>query len=423
MPHPGDCVSQLSNPGRSSSDLRFLPALLSCAAPHVPDVTTVALNSTPVCRMAAWCGEHSRAQSRSSTRRPVREATGKAWPANLAGRATLCAALVIACGGQAHGQTLEPFAFAQLTAERIGSEDAIGFGADAIRAGFRVRHDRFTARLQLDFNAGDLDERLPGTLPNVIKDIDVVYTLDEQTSVRFGQFKVPLGYDFLLPATGLDVTKRGMEKGLVLERSIGLMLSGRKLGGSFGYDIGLFNPAGRSSATSHVGSGPMDQTGEDLAAAARVSFDPDEHWHAELALGMSQDAGGPGSENYEVIDLALVWRNQPWTLKAEYIDGQNVFGLSGRDERVWYVHAGRALSDKLSAVLRHYDGEHVFAGDQTDLTNTYLGLTWNLDANNAANARFMLNYVIAGGDETNYTGVRGFRRDALFAQFQFDYRR
>lgn len=306
------------------------------------------------------------------------------------------------------------FAFAQLTAEYFdqGADDGISFGADRIRVKGAVSKDALSAGLLLDFNAGDLDERRPGTLPNIIKDAYAAYALSEHHSVKFGQFKSPIGMDFNLPGQSLDITKRGMEAGLAFERDLGIMLSGRKLSERFGYDIGLFNPPGRSAATEFDSS----QVGDDNAWAARALYDWSV-WHVEAAFGLAENAGGAGTEDYRVVDLGVTYRLDRWTAKGEWIDGRNVRGQSDRDERVFYGHLGYRFRPRLEAVIRHYDGESSLAGSDTNLTNTYAGITYVLPIE-GLNGRIQVNYMRAGGDEALYTGVRGFRADTLFFQFQ-----
>lgn len=334
------------------------------------------------------------------------------------------ATLAIACGvaTPSHADSFDTWALAQLTAESLADDDALSFGADLIRAGIEASSGDFSAKLQIDLGAGDLDERRPGTLPNVVTDLFVTYAIDGRNAIVFGQHKVPLGYDYMRPGHDLDLAKRGMEKGLVLDRTIGVSLQGRRFASGFGYDLGLYNLTGRSSATRQIGSGAADQSGDDLAAAARVFFAPDEHWHAELAVGTSEQAGGPDTENYNVIDAALRWRNGPLTLLGEFIAGADVRGIAGRDEQVWYAHAGYDFSPRLTGVVRHYAGTSDVAGNETDLGNTWIGMTWHLDQQRRTNSRLMINYVFASGDQASYTGVRGYRDDALLAQFQFHYR-
>jgi hypothetical protein len=311
------------------------------------------------------------------------------------------------------------FAYAQLTAEH--SDDDFEFGADRVRAGFGISADRVSGRLQLDFNAGDLDTRPPGTLPNLIKDVFVEYRMHEQAAVRLGQFKMPLGMDFLLAGHSLDITKRGMEKALVLERGLGMMLSGRRLPGGFGYDVGIFNPAGRASATAHTGAGPDDQTGKDHAWAARLQYEPVREWHAEAAIGRSESAGGPGTADYDVVDIGIRFAQQPWTVKAEYIAGRDVRGERGRDERVWYVHFGYAVTSSTEVVVRHYQGRSEASTGNTSLGNAYFGLTHSLGGQRGFATRLQLNYVAASGDRVTWGGLSGFRDDALLLQVQFAY--
>jgi hypothetical protein len=70
-------------------------------------------------------------------------------------------------------------------------------------------------------------------------------------------------------------------------------------------------------------------------------------------------------------------------------------------------------------VARHYEGESSIGGSTTDLRNNYLGVSWRVYETPRMNGRLQVNYVLAGGDELAYTGVRGYRDDAVLVQFQF----
>lgn len=311
------------------------------------------------------------------------------------------------------------FGYAQLTAEHV--DEDVAFGADRVRAGARLSTGRVNGTLQVDLNAGDLDARPVGTLPNLIKDVFVEYRMREEAALRLGQFKAPLGMDFLLPGHSLDITKRGMEKALVLERDLGLMLSGRRLPGGFGYDVGVFNAAGRSAATTYVGSGPDDQTRKDHAWAARLLFEALPAWYFEGSAGGSESAGGPGSDDYRVFDVGVRYTQQPWTAKMEYISGSNVRGERGRDERVWYAHVGYAVTAATEVVLRHYQGRSTVPTETTSLGNTYFGLSHRLGEGASVTTRLQFNYVVASGDRDDWTGLSGFRKDALLLQVQLAY--
>ncbi len=326
----------------------------------------------------------------------------------------LSVALIVALPAYADADRIGFLGFAQLTGEHVESKDGIDFGADRVRLRGDYETGRFLAALQFELNANNLEQRAPGALPNLIADVFVQYRFDENHLIRFGQFKTPLGLDFNRPGHALDVTKRGMDAGLVLNRNFGVMLSGRKLSERFGYDIGLFNVAGRSSATAHTDA----QEGDDNSWAGRLMFD-EGAWHAEAAYGISENAGGPGTEDYGVFDIAAAYKGGPWRLSLEWIEGTDVRGVRGRDENVWLANAGYQITERWEVVVRHNDGTSEIAGIQTSLRNTYLGATFQVFKQGRAEGRLQMNYVIAGGDEASYTGLRGFRSDAVLVQFQW----
>ena len=304
--------------------------------------------------------------------------------------------------------------YPQLTAEHMNGDGGVEFDAERIRIRTQVTQGRLTGLIQLDLAANDLGDNRPGTLNNVIADVYLQVQTGEKHRIRFGQYKTPLGMDFNMPANGLDITKRGMEAGLILQRDFGAMVSGRNFG-KFGYDVGVFNIAGRSPATSYL----EQQEGEDNAFAARGHFDSGP-WHAELAFGETQSAGGPGTADYEVADFALAYSRDRLTLKTEWIDGSNVRGDPNRDEQVYYLHGGYRLNNDFELIARHYDGTSRLSSVSTGLTNTYLGFSWWPYRSDRIEGRLQVNYVLIGGDEIAYTGVRGFRDDGLLVQFQLN---
>jgi len=304
--------------------------------------------------------------------------------------------------------------FAQLTAERVEtSGDSIAFGADRVRTILEATRDQLTAGIMLDFGVRDLGQREPGALANVVGDLYLNYRPSENHTIRFGQFKTPLGMDFNIPGEDLDITKRGVEAGLVLNRDLGVMLSGRRLGSGFGYDVGLFNPAGRSGATAHQDS----QVGQDTAPVVRAHYDTP-RWHVEAAHGRSEHAGGPGTLDYRVSDVGMIFREDRWVVKGEWVEGRNIRGIDGWTERVYYLHGAYRLRPGLELLGRHYEGTNRLGGVSTRLKNTYLGLTAWVWEGSSMMGRLQVNYVIAGGDKAGYSGIRGFRDDAILVQFQ-----
>jgi hypothetical protein len=313
------------------------------------------------------------------------------------------------------------FGFTQVTAEagdglkksETDNLDGLRFGADRVRFGFKANMDKVFAKLQVDFQKSD-DGSKTGQMDEIIKDAEVGYKFMNELSVKVGEFKTPVGMDFNVSGKKLDITKRGMEKKLVLERSLGAMVSGRKIGDMFSYDIGVFNPANRSSA---VSDGVL---GDGLAYAARVMFDLKKTLHAEVSYGSSEEAGGAGTEDYSVWDAALSYIWQDLTLKAEYISGEDIKGVTGADEEVWYLHAGYRFNPMFEGVVRHYQADNDLT--DKDLGNTYIGLNIFLNEKKKFPARIQLNYVVTSGDDgfiNGYSGTtKGFLDDVFLAQFQ-----
>lgn len=338
-------------------------------------------------------------------------------------RMSACAAsaLTLLIAGVAPGTVSaaewRPLGFAQLTAEAIDDADGVDFGADRVRAGARFSAGDFGGALVLDFNVPNAGDRTPGTLTNVIKDVFVDWRFRPGWRARVGQFKTPLGMDFNVPGNALDITKRGMERALVFERDPGAMLSARDLVAGLGFDVGVFNPAGRSGATMHTSA----QEGEANAYVGRLHWDV-ENLHAEAAYGVSEEAGGPGTEDYAALDIGLRYRLEALTLKAEWLEGSDIRGVDGQDERVVYAHADYRLSPVLGLVLRHYDTHSDDAvGVESDLGNTYLGVNLYPELDAPLQLRVQVNAVIESGDGAGFGGIADgarFTDDGVLAQLQ-----
>ena len=319
------------------------------------------------------------------------------------------------------------FGFTQITAEAIDrdEQDGLTFGADRVRIGTKISEGPIYGKLQIDFNAGGFSSGPAGTLPSGVKDAEVGYKLGDFAKVRLGQFKTPVGMDFNTSGKKLDITKRGAEKGLVLERTAGAMLSGRNVGGSgFGYDVGWFNPASRSSAVNTTSAQP----GEDNAWAGRVMYDMADMLHVEASYGESENAGGPGTEDYQVWDIGAAYTGGPLTVKGEWIDGSNILGLDDVDNQVWFLHGGYMVTPMIEPVIRHYQADAEANSQDAELGNTYLGVNLFLGSNKT-NGRLQLNYVVTSGDEDDFAAAqgagagafRGFTDDAFLAQYQISY--
>jgi hypothetical protein len=330
-----------------------------------------------------------------------------------------CTLILLLLGSAVEAQTQDVVeinwrAYGQLTAEDLPGE-GLSFGADRVRIRAEATLHQLTSGIMLDFGVDDLGDHRPGALANVVGDLYVNYRPGETHLIRFGQFKTPIGMDFNIAGRSLDLTKRGMDAGLVLNRDLGLMLSGRRVWRGLGYDVGIFNVAGRSAATAYLDS----QVGDDHAAAVRMHYDTS-RWHFELAKARSESAGGPGTADYDVSDFAMAFRDRGWVLKAEWVEGNEVRGIQGRDERVYYLHGAYRLRPNLELLARHYNGESTLASGRTALGNTFLGITTHLFPDSRLTTRLQVNYVLASGDETAYTGLSGYRDNTILLQLQIE---
>jgi len=325
------------------------------------------------------------------------------------------------------------FGFGQITAEQRDDKapsDGVKFGADRVRFGFKIKDGNVFGKLQADLNRDGAGNG--ATLKDTIKDIEAGYKFSNAASIKAGQFKTPVGMDFNVSGKKLDITKRGMEKKLVMERAAGIMLSGRKIANGFGYDLFYGNPANRGSASPQTKNPITDEVtydgkaGDANSYAARVMYDMGKMMHVELGYGVDGTSSTAATaDDYEVIDLGFRMKMAAMTIKAEYISGTSVRGVKDNDETVWYAHFGYNLNKTVELVARHYQADADVGGSSTKLTNTYLGANFFLGSNKT-NGRVQVNYVISGGDDdsssTPYGGIaKNYTDDAILAQYQISF--
>ncbi len=314
------------------------------------------------------------------------------------------------------------FGFTQITAESVNratsttapKNDSFLFGADRVRIGYKLKDGNVFGKLQVDFTKS-ASGPAGGTLAEVIKDAVAGYKFSNAAKVSLGQFKTPLGMDFNTSGKKLDITKRGMEKKLVLERAAGAMLSGRKIAGGIGYDLFYGNIANRSSAVDTSGT-----NGKDNSYAARVSYDMGKLMHAELSTGKSTVDGGT---DYKVTDFAMAYHRGPITGKFEYIVGKGANNSATAKEKVWMLHFGYQFSKMFEGVIRHYEAKDDVTSAK--LGNTYLGANLFLGSNKT-NGRLQLNYVVTSGDDFGTTNeyaatAKGYLDSAVLVQYQVSF--
>ena len=118
----------------------------------------------------------------------------------------------------------------RIAKKRDDGYDGLDFQAQRIRIGFNYFHSGpIAGKLFLDFNQSFTSDE--GGLYKVIKDAFVDYKFDNAAFLRLGMIKTPLGMSFTVPGWNLDnIERSGLDKGLVLERDFGLMISGRLIG-------------------------------------------------------------------------------------------------------------------------------------------------------------------------------------------------
>ncbi len=336
------------------------------------------------------------------------------------------------------------------------SDDGLRFQAQRIRLGTNYYYGNMFAKLFLDFNQSHSTSK--AGLPMMIKDAFVGYKWSDSAFIRLGMIKTPVGMDFTIPGWNLDIVERNkLEKGLVLERDMGVLLSGRfigmgqkegsaggtqmgheKSGLGFGYDLGIFNPAGRSAAVKDQDSLEKENRtiGDALAYTGRLHFDYGEPFHFEVSYGVNEEAGGTGTEDYKVFDAGINSYLGPLNLKLEYIYGQNILGVEDADQSTIVGTAAYMLNSHLELVAKHYQAAaDPASGDDSDLGNTYLGLCYYITHMNLSGDeltrkvrrqlqchRLQANVVLASGDDgEDWTGKWGYTDDAILVQWQYKF--
>jgi len=355
---------------------------------------------------------------------------------------------------------LQIFGFGQLEARsgdgaiQENQDASIKFGVQRLRLGWKYSAGAVKGKVFLDFNKAHEDKSGVG-LPDMVKDAFVTYTTNKALAIKVGLIKQPLGMGFTIPGWNLDVVERGFDKQLAFERGMGVMLSGRDLGfgnsgkvngfemgherawKGFGYDIMIANQAGRSGAVTNA------KTGDANAYLARVSFDWTELFHTELSYGLSEKAGGiKGSEidgillttdtkAYKALNFGIDSHFGRGNAKVEYFDAENLKGVDNWDESTLSVTGTYYVTDTLELATKHIQGRAEKDGVETDLGNTYMGFNYYLvPANNKMSRgakkkrnahRVQVNYVMANGDTDEWNGLKGYRDDAILAQYQFKF--
>jgi len=370
------------------------------------------------------------------------------------------------------------FGFAQLEmrggkGSASGDSDSISFHAQRLRLGWKYSAGKVRSKIFIDFNKDssankttDIGGASGVGVPDNIKDAFVAYDLNKAFIPKLGVLKMPHGMGFTIPGWNLDIVERGFDKKLVLERDLGLMISGRDMGfgdhakvtgyemgherpwKGFGYDLMIANQAGRSAAVTNA------KEGNGNAYAARIMFDWTELLHMEASYALSENAGGiagqkpytfdsdtgaidvttilaEDTEDYESFDVGLDSHFlDGGNVKMEYISGHNIQGIKEYDESATTLMGQYAINDYIEPTIKYLQGSAKKGpgAAETDLKNTYLGVNLYVDpfddkmdrmSKRRRNAhKVVLNYVIVSGDKETWSGLGGYRDDAWIVQYQ-----
>lgn len=373
------------------------------------------------------------------------------------------------------------FGFSQLEmrggeGSTTGDENSISFHAQRLRLGWKYSAGKVRSKVFIDFNkdsAANSTTDIGGAsgigVPDNIKDAFVAYAYDKALIPKLGVIKMPHGMGFTIPGWNLDVTERGFDKKLVLERNLGVMISGRDLGlgnngkvngyemgherpwKGFGYDLMIANQAGRSASVTNA------KEGNGNAYAARVMFDWTELIHVEASYALSENAGGikgqkpytfdketgaidvttvlaADTEDYSSFDVGLDSHFlDGGNVKVEYIEGHNIKGIKDYDESALTIMGQYAINRYVEPTIKYLQGsaQKGANADTTDLSNTYVGVNLYIDpfdgkmdrmSKRKRNAhKVALNYIYASGDKERWSGLGGYKDDAWIVQYQIGF--
>ena len=335
------------------------------------------------------------------------------------------------------------------------ADTSVAFRAQGIRFGWKYIAGKVRAKVFFDFNQkyNDPDSTNGVGVPNTIKDAFIAYKINNAFIPKLGLIKMPNGMGFTMSGANLDITERGFDKSLMLERDMGFMISGRAIGWSgnkvtgleagherpwkgFGYDVMVANQASRSKA---VNSSKMGGN----AYAIRGMFDYTQKLHFEASYGISQNADGnasnfANSEDYSNLNVGIDSNLKKLSLKAEYTKAHNILGIKDYDEDTYSATVGYFVMKNLELVTKTIQGfaQKGTNAKTTQLGNTYIGFNLFLEepysdfsrkSKQARNQqKIVFNYIATNGSgategANKWTGLSGYRADAFIVQYQFKF--
>jgi len=329
------------------------------------------------------------------------------------------------------------------------------FRVEHVDLGWKYRAGSVRSKVFIDFNQKSQDPSATNgaSVPNYIKDAFIAYKFNNAFIPKLGVIKMPNGMGFTMSGWNLDIAERGFDKSLVLERNMGLMVSGRGIGfdgnrvsgleagherpwRGFGYDVMVANQASRSKAAKSSKMGGN-------AYAIRGMFDYTEKLHFEVSYGVSENADGnasnyANSEDYSNINLGIDSNLGKLSLKAEYTTAHNILGIKDYDEQTYTATIGYFVLPNLELVTKTIQGsaQKGSHAKTTELGNSYIGCNLFLSQPHSDFSRkskrmrnqqkVVLNYIVANGSGASegsdkWSGLGGYRADAFIVQYQFKF--
>lgn len=193
--------------------------------------------------------------------------------------------------------------------------------------------DHYDFRFLPDFAGGKL----------VVQDAYVDVRYSDAIKVRFGKTKVPFGLERLQNETATTFAQRGLPNNLVPNRDLGVEIFGELAGGTFAYQLGIFN------GVADGGSGDGDATNAKEGAArafVRPWAQSNIWWLANLGVGAAATYGDKDA-NITQPDTPQ-WKTQGQTTIFQYIVGKTdtladtvvADGLDWRATAQGYWYAG-----------------------------------------------------------------------------------
>jgi phosphate-selective porin OprO/OprP len=173
----------------------------------------------------------------------------------------------------------------------------------------------------------DFDEN--GATP---EDVYIETRLADHLAVRAGQFKAPVGLEFLQSSSDLRIAERGLPSQLVPQRDVGAVLNGRFFDGSLRVQAGILNgtPDGEDG---------LDDLDAGKDGVMRVFIDPIQSPNLGVGLGIAATYGRRGGE-----------AEAPQLPEYETVAGQEVFQYgTGRRASVWASGTAFRLAPQLYA--------------------------------------------------------------------------